>query len=67
MTSLTGSMSPEVGFGLYPASFSLLTDQDVALRYFFSTLLPGTMLPTMKIMEEASETVSKPPIRCFLF
>jgi hypothetical protein len=37
-------------------ALSLPADQDVALHYFSST-----MLPVMMIMDKASETVSQPP------
>lgn len=62
MTLLRESMSLEVGFELFPVSFSLLTNQNVALRNFSGTLLPATMLPTLMVMVSDFETVSKPPI-----
>ena len=43
---------------------SVYHDQDVALSYCSDTM-HDAMLPAM-IMDQASETVSKPPIQCFL-
>lgn len=47
-------------------ALSLPADQDAALSYT-STMpgMPAAMLPAMMMMGHTSETVDKPPIKCF--
>jgi hypothetical protein len=68
-----GNVSLGVGFEVSKAHakprVSLPLDENVALNYFSSTMSakPAAMLPTMMIMDYISETLSKPPVKCFLF
>jgi hypothetical protein len=56
----------EVGFEISkPQSCSLSMVQDITRSYCSSTCLHAALLPTMTIMGQTSETVSKPPIECF--
>jgi hypothetical protein len=53
---------------LFLCLFLLSVDQDVSSQLLLQphACLPAAVLPSMMAMGSASETVSKPPIKCFL-